>query len=273
MSQLPRSIHLTGVTNARELGGIPAAGGRKVRNGLLLRTGALCDGTADDLRRLEQVYHLAWVADFRTLKEAMARPDPPSHGTSFYHLLVIDESRSDMGAATGSVASHGWSADSEAMVGMARRNVFGPEAYCELLFTAWGLESYRAFFDLALKNDGEHALLFHCSAGKDRTGIGGVLLLSALGAEREAAVADYVLTNEYVAHDIARVEEYARTHYPQEAEALLPAIRSTVGVAQVTMDRMLDEIDARYGSMDAFLAGPMGLNSRKLDQLRAIYLE
>ena len=39
MSQLPRSIHLTGVTNARELGGIPAAGGRKVRNGLLLRTG------------------------------------------------------------------------------------------------------------------------------------------------------------------------------------------------------------------------------------------
>lgn len=39
------------------------------------------------------------------------------------------------------------------------------------------------------------------------------------------------------------------------------------------MDRMLDEIDARYGSMDAFLAGPMGLNSRKLDQLRAIYLE
>ena len=102
MSQLPRSIHLTGVTNARELGGIPAAGGRKVRNGLLLRTGALCDGTADDLRRLEQVYHLAWVADFRTLKEAMARPDPPSHGTSFYHLLVIDESRSDMGAATGS---------------------------------------------------------------------------------------------------------------------------------------------------------------------------
>ncbi len=96
MSKLPRSIHLTGVTNARELGGIPAAGGRKVRNGLLLRTGALCDGTADDLRRLEQVYHLAWVADFRTLKEAMARPDPPSHGTSFYHLLVIDESQREL---------------------------------------------------------------------------------------------------------------------------------------------------------------------------------
>lgn len=273
MSQLPRSIGLTGVTNARELGGIPAAGGRTVRQGLLLRTGALCDGTPEDLRRLEEVYRLTWVADFRTLREAMARPDPAFRGTSFYHLLVIDESRSDMGAATGAVASHGWSADAEAMVQMARRDVFGPDAYCDVLFTAWGLEAYRAFFDLALKNDGEHALLFHCSAGKDRTGIGGVLLLSALGAEREAALADYLLTNEYVAGDIARVEDYARTHYPLEAEALSPAIRSTVGVAPAAMERMLDEIDARYGSMDAFLAGPMGLNSRKLDRLRAIYLD
>ena len=91
MSQLPGFIGLTGVKNARELGGIPAAGGKTVRKGLLLRTGALCDATEEDRRILAQDYRLAWVADFRTLKEANARPDPAFRGASFYHLLVLDE--------------------------------------------------------------------------------------------------------------------------------------------------------------------------------------
>lgn len=273
MSQLPGFIGLAGVKNARELGGIPAAGGKTVRKGLLLRTGALCDATEEDRRILAQDYRLAWVADFRTLKEANARPDPAFRGASFYHLLVLDENGGGMSQAARSVAEHGRKDFNAMLLSMARAGTFSNRSYCELFFTAWGLEAYRAFLDLALKNDGEHALLFHCTAGKDRTGIGAALLLSALGADREAIMEDFLLTNRYLAHEIAQVEEYVRQHCPHEAEALLPAVRATAGVDRQNLALLLEEIDQRFGTMDAFLAGPMGFNGRKLERLRAIYLE
>ena len=273
MSQLPGSIGLTGVKNARELGGIPAAGGKTVRKGLLLRTGALCGATEEDRRILAQDYRLAWVADFRTLKEANARPDPAFRGASFYHLLVLDENGGGMSRAARSVAEHGRSDFNAMLLSMAKSGTFSDKSYCELFFTAWGLEAYRAFLDLALKNDGEHALLFHCTAGKDRTGIGAALLLSALGADREAIMEDFLLTNRYLAHEIAQVEEYVRQHCPHEAEALMPAVRATAGVDRQNLALLLEEIDQRFGTMDAFLAGPMGFNGRKLERLRAIYLE
>ena len=273
MSQLPGFIGLAGVKNARELGGIPAAGGKTVRKGLLLRTGALCGATEEDRRILAQDYRLAWVADFRTLKEANARPDPAFRGASFYHLLVLDENGGGMSQAARSVAEHGRKDFNAMLLSMARAGTFSNRSYCELFFTAWGLEAYRAFLDLALKNDGEHALLFHCTAGKDRTGIGAALLLSALGADREAIMEDFLLTNRYLAHEIAQVEEYVRQHCPHEAEALMPAVRATAGVDRQNLALLLEEIDQRFGTMDAFLAGPMGFNSRKLERLRAIYLE
>ena len=273
MSQLPGFIGLAGVKNARELGGIPAAGGKTVRKGLLLRTGALCGATEEDRRILAQDYRLAWVADFRTLKEANARPDPAFRGASFYHLLVLDENGGGMSQAARSVAEHGRKDFNAMLLSMARAGTFSDKSYCELFFTAWGLEAYRAFLDLALKNDGEHALLFHCTAGKDRTGIGAALLLSALGADREAIMEDLLLTNRYLAHEIAQVEEYVRQHCPHEAEALMPAVRATAGVDRQNLALLLEEIDQRFGTMDAFLAGPMGFNGRKLERLRAIYLE
>lgn len=273
MSQLPGSIGLTGVKNARELGGISAAGGKKVRKGLLLRTGALCGATEEDRRILAQDCRLAWVADFRTLKEAMARPDPPFRGASFYHLLVLDENAGGMSRAARSVAEHDRSDFNALLLSMARSGTFSDKSYCELLFTAWGLEAYRAFLDLALKNDGEHALLFHCTAGKDRTGIGAALLLSALGADREAIMEDFLLTNRYLAHELSQVEDYVRRTCPEEAQALMPAVRATAGVDRRNLEVLLAEIDQRFGSMDAFLTGPMGFNSRKLERLRAIYLE
>ena len=273
MSQLPGSIGLTGVKNARELGGIPAAGGKKVRHGLLLRTGALYDATEEDRRILAQDYRLAWVADFRTLKEVNARPDPAFRGASFYHLLVLDENGGGMSRAARSVAEQGRSDFAALLVEMARAGTFSDKSYCELLFTAWGMEAYRAFLDLALKNDGEHALLFHCTAGKDRTGIGAALLLSALGADREAVMEDFLLTNQYLAHELSLVEDYVRRSCPGGADALMPAIRATAGVDRRCLELMLEEIDQRFGSMDAFLSGPMGFNGRELERLRAIYLE
>ena len=72
---------------------------------------------------------------------------------------------------------------------------------------------------------------------------------------------------------MALVEEYVRRSCPDEAEALMPAIKATAGVDRRSLENLLDEIDQRFGSMDALLTGPMGFNSRKLERLQSIYLE
>ena len=84
---------------------------------------------------------------------------------------------------------------------------------------------------------------------------------------------DFLLTNRYLAHELSQVEDYVRRTCPEEAQALMPAVRATAGVDRRNLEVLLAEIDQRFGSMDAFLTGPMGFNSRKLERLRAIYLE
>ena len=102
---------------------------RALRSGLLLRTGALCDATEEDRRILAQDYRLAWVADFRTLKEANARPDPAFRGASFYHLLVLDENGGGMSRAARSVAEQGRSDFAALLVEMARAGTFSDKSY------------------------------------------------------------------------------------------------------------------------------------------------
>ena len=86
-----QSIGLTGVGNARELGGYACEDGRVVRSGVFLRTAALANATEDDLQRLKDDYHLCVVLDLRMTREVESAPDPEIDGVKNLHLGIIDE--------------------------------------------------------------------------------------------------------------------------------------------------------------------------------------
>ena len=131
-------------------------------------------------------------------------------------------------------------------------------------------EQYRKFFGILLDQK-EGAVLWHCSAGKDRVGVGTALLLSALGIPRETILADYMMVNTFTAEVVeSRLEELnERLQNPQ----LIDCLRELMQVRESYLISVFQAIEDGYGTMDAFLEKEMGLCTEKREQLREMYLE
>ena len=108
--------------------------------------------------------------------------------------------------------------------------------------------------------------MFHCTCGKDRTGIAAMLILLALGVGRADALTDYMLTNRYRRAVIAAS---LRGKTAQERKLLL----SVEGVSRPMAEGTLDEILQRFGSFEAYFAAEYGLDAARLQALRDFYLE
>jgi protein-tyrosine phosphatase len=179
---LPRVVALQGCSNLRDLGGYRTADERTVRFGLVFRSASLAALTEADLRVFGDI-GIRTVCDLRGEREAARAPSRlPAGGATEVVRLPIEPR---VGASLRDL--------------LAREEATGEDVR-DLLRTAYTayatdhLPRYRTLFDLLLRRE-RLPLLFHCSAGKDRTGFGAALLLTALGVPRETVVADYLATN------------------------------------------------------------------------------
>lgn len=150
-------VILQGTRNTRDLGGLPLAEG-KVKPGLVYRSGALCFVTPEDVETLEAL-ELRTIVELR--KPSEIEKDGPDRlvGPKILYLPMVN--------------SQG----------------LGQEAYRYYMLE--NAAAIAGFFN-ALAEEGSYPLLFHCSAGKDRTGILAALLLELLGASREVIEQDYL---------------------------------------------------------------------------------
>ncbi|MCI6467088.1 MAG: tyrosine-protein phosphatase [Faecalicatena sp.] len=262
-----KSIGLTGVGNARQLGGYIGADGRKVKENLLLRTAQLADASTEDLKRLKEIYHLSDVVDFRTTLERDAKPDPEIEGVSNYHLPILDESSKESAGMAAAAAGGAFSLDKvmEFVEAGALENM-----YVDIAVSPYSQKQYTHFLQI-LVNHKEGAILWHCAGGKDRAGLGTVYVLAALGVDRETILADYMMTNHYYQEDIAKFEQYILSQgYPKET---VKAARAMAGAEQAYLEKALAVIDEKYGSMDAYLECQLGLSVENKQKLRDRYLE
>ena len=178
MTDLPRPVALAGASNVRDLGGWPAAGGR-VRFGRVFRAAALSGLTPADAAALAGL-RVRTVCDLRGTAERAAAPSRLA--AVAVHSLPIEPS---VGASLRDI--------------LDTRDATGEDVLTLMraAYTAYALDwahHYRVVFDLLL--DEREALLFHCSAGKDRTGFGAALILTALGTPRDAVMTDYLASNQ-----------------------------------------------------------------------------
>ena len=126
-------------------------------------------------------------------------------------------------------------------------------------FVREGTPRFAEFFRHLLESD--QPTVFHCTAGKDRTGFAAVLLLKAVGASDEEVWQDYLLTND-------RLQLPARTRLALAPEAMHVLWRVQPGFLQAA----LDEVDARYGSLEGYFREGLGLGEAQRRTLRALYL-
>ena len=131
---------------------------------------------------------------------------------------------------------------------------------------------YKSLFTNILASNGQ-PVLFHCTSGKDRTGIGAALILSALHVPRKTIIKDFLLTNEAINVELMS-KTLAKVFSRQSGHAIDPdAIVPLLTVEQVYLETTFTVIDKAYGSMDNYLRDALDLTSAKRTRLKQALLD
>jgi len=273
----PQSIRLTGVGNARELGGYKAEDGRTIRHGLLLRTAKLSGATEEDIQRLISEYHLAVVVDFRGNDEIENNPDPDISGARNLNLQIIDKEDDplpeEMAAEIDALMAQNGEISKLDMLRMAiKYGTFSDQMYVDFLFSDKGKAGYCQLFDELLDLPDGQAILFHCTEGKDRTGCAAMLILYALGVDEDTIMEDFLLTNVYNA---ALIEEDRRMLEAEgiseeEMETYLPMMDQ---VNPAFMSAAIAWMTESFGSPLGYIIQELGVTKDEIAVLRDKFLE
>lgn len=261
---------LEGVINARDLGGI-RIGGKTVKPGLLLRTGHLNEVSDESVRHLSQDLHLKKIFDFRTLQEAAFQPDREIPGAEHILLPTLDvEAEKASGEAVPQETFLNLPAH---IVQLSFTRLFQQKArqlYPSLVLSEFSQLQYATFLNLILETE-EGSVLWHCSQGKDRTGIGAALILGALGADTETIVEDFDRSNEVYRPLVDKL--CAQVVEAGGGEKEMDVVRAFMGVSVKNFRYALKLIDANWGSIPGYLEEAMGIMDDDLAVLRARYLQ
>ncbi|QMW01409.1 tyrosine-protein phosphatase [Spirosoma foliorum] len=246
-----RAVTLEGASNFRDLGGYPTQDGHHVKWGHIYRSADIGKLTDADLQVLS-ARHIATVCDLRGPDEIKTSPDRLPAGANWYNMPAGSENT----RATSAALMGAKPANRDSMM----ISFYGRTDHLKA--------KYKPMFDQLLALDNDKALLFHCTAGKDRTGIGAALILSALGVDRSIILKDYAATNEYWKGGQAQAIQSMIKQGMDEK-----TVKSMLAANPVYLQSAFDAIDRQYGSMDKFLAQAMELTPAKLAQLRTKYVQ
>ncbi|MFJ6352560.1 tyrosine-protein phosphatase [Streptomyces sp. NPDC092046] len=235
-----RLIRLQGTVNLRDAGGYRTRDGHWVKMGEVYRSDALDKVTDADLAKLRRL-GIRTVLDLRMESERAAAPDRVPTGARYAVADVL--------AGTGTFATMPKSpAEAENM--MVTGNRF-------MVSGGTAKAAYGAVFDTL----GDGGVLFHCTAGKDRTGWAEAALLTALGVPEETVMADYLASNTYR----AAANEAVLSHLPPQQAAVYKPL---LDVRPEYLNASLDEVEQEYGSFRAYLRKGIGVDHQELGELK-----
>jgi protein-tyrosine phosphatase len=250
-----RVLPLRGAPNFRDVGGYRTRDGRHVRWGKLFRAGALGQLTEDDLRYLEGA-GLKTICDLRSAREVGDSPDRIWTGTAIHRLPVFGDKERGIGPR-------------QVLFNLGRLDELVARSYTELMVD----RKATVFGDWlrVLATPGTLPVVVHCSAGKDRTGLAVALVLAVLGVDEETIIADYSLSNAHFEPQQRMFEKYAAhmTQLGATFEDVLPLFTAD----PANLRGAFAHLRAKYGSLEAYLTGPAGVEAATLERLRELLAE
>lgn len=266
---LKQSVSLTSVHNARELGGYVNRDGKRIKEGVLLRTASLNGISDDDVRLLTDTYRLQHIIDFRMSMEIKGLEDPIISNARYHWLDVIDtssllpDSPPDIEIRKLTI---------EQVVEFAVKcGMINEDMYIGFLTHEKGIKAFSDFFGILLEADPDRAVLWHCTSGKDRTGLAAMLLLSALDFDEDDIVDDYLLTNEFNAQRIEGTSRYLKAQgYDDEFIAKATLVFDKVDGR--FMRRAISYLNDTYGSVINYIRDELSVSDEEIDSIKEKYL-
>ncbi|MGF2146057.1 tyrosine-protein phosphatase [Vagococcus fluvialis] len=171
------------LVNFRDIGNIATQDGKRVKPNLFLRSGEVVNVHQSAVDRLLNEYKLETIIDLRGEKETTERPDDSLTGVDYVNIDILKDVKGQ-GASFEDLLKGAGTAD----IGML-------ELYEELVLTDGARRGYQQFLELIL-NKPKSPILFHCFAGKDRTGMAAAIILKSLNVSDKLIFDDYLKTNE-----------------------------------------------------------------------------
>lgn len=247
-----KSMNIESSPNFRSLSGIENKDGKKIKEGIIYRSGNFSKLTEGDITRFDEM-NINTIVDFRTDSEIQKDPDfiPKNQKIKTKRAMIGSIKEKEMGGFM--------------KVLMAPK--FSETALDSLMISASDgftnhIQDFKPFFDEISKK--ESVVLFHCTAGKDRTGLASALFLHILDVSDEEIMKDYLRSNEAVAKtDLAKYKAYG---IPEERMAML------MGVKASYLEASWNNIIRKYGSIDKMLLVEFGIDGKAKNQIKKKYL-
>jgi len=224
--------------------GYATTGGTKMKKGVIYRSSALALSSTDVAT--VGALGIKQICDLRTPAEIKTQPDVTLAGAAWQNLNVLGSASIDPLPTSGATAT-------AFMLSMYRAFVTSDTAHA----------SYHALF-AGFAGTGEN-LVFHCTAGKDRTGWATAILHTIVGVPQQTIVDDYLLTNAYSAAEIAASVSQAQKAGGQNAADMMTALQ---GAHADYLQAAFDQVTTSYGSMASYIANGLQLDQATLNAIR-----
>lgn len=258
-----RAIPIEGVANTRDLGGLQTKDGRSIRTGQLIRSGEIDRMGADGMALVEDL-GVTSIVDLRTTLESTADPVlwPDGQGPERYNFPVMEQEAQMIEDMRASIKS---GTATETQTDTLFFEAFG---YIATDYT----KEFRALFDVLIEQPEGEAVLYHCSGGKDRTGVATALVLSALGVTQEDIEADFMMSNVLKDARNASVKIADQVNAERGTSMTPEAVWPSLGVRMEYLNNFYSSVNETYGSVDNYLHEGLGLTDQDLEKLRNRYL-
>jgi len=251
-----RLLNFEGIANFRDLGGYPTTDGQQVKWGVLYRSATLAESSRADLIGLQQL-KLATLIDFRSAAEKEQEPNhlPDPIGFNVVEIPTLDD---------GNKAMVG-----EIMTRIESGNFDGFDPNALMLegnrqFATTFTPQFSQFMHTILAANGA-PVLWHCSAGKDRTGFAAAILLRILGVPQDVVMQDYMASRQHALDARKSQLLLLRVFKGEEAADKMAML---MGVEEIWLNAAFEQIDAVWGSFDNYVRDGLGLSATEIEQLQ-----
>lgn len=252
-----RIVALDGPLNFRDLGGYKNSQGQEVKWNRIYRADSLARLSANDAEKLTQ-RHITIDCDLRSSYETRMAPDKDWQGRFYVHLPIYSDKQSEN---KGDNKMYRFFHHIPNM----QENYMG-DIYQRTLLNSHSQAMFAQVFRQLLELPDEQALVFHCSAGKDRTGMTAALILMALGVDDDQIARDYLLTNNL--YDFAIAKQFPSN---DEITQMVNKMNVTKGEGTAILG-ITQTIRAGWGSFAHFFERELGFSKDDYEKLRAKYL-
>ncbi|MEW1825258.1 tyrosine-protein phosphatase [Streptomyces sp. NPDC088196] len=254
---------LSGVRNFRDVGGLPTVDGRRVRQGVLFRSGHLAHATEEDAAFLTSL-GLHTIFDFRNASDQkLEGPDVELPGVRNVNLPLSDPAD----------GSEFWKMVRDGEIDQLRGILGGDKGANRMIASYRTIVKERtAEHSQVLHSLAEDSVpaLMHCAAGKDRAGLSIAVTLLAVGVEREAIVTDYLESNaKHRRYKVRRSGSAASAYSPEVMELLSPLFDARAEY----LTAAFDTVEETWGSVDAYLEQGLGITPEIRERLREHLLD